>query len=242
MNKEYIYKDGKVLVIDENNKKREIPYTDNIDDILIKENIIEEIEIKIKELEDSKNNFQYNYSKLATYYPFITCMFMLLTFPIIGISFDFSIKLNLIYTLITGGIFIPFGALLSYVSHKDQMEYIKIQNGRENELEFLKNRLLKEKEKLEELNNNKTNNKEKKDTYSSKVDSIEELKKLRSYINLYYDLGYNEKKYYNYYGQGKLNNKLKKEYSEQGIKLANEYFEEKGPVLKIIYRKKDNGR
>ena len=81
-------------------------------------------------------------------------------------------------------------------------------------------------------------NKEKKDTYSSKVDSIEELKKLRSYINLYYDLGYNEKKYYNYYGQGKLNNKLKKEYSEQGIKLANEYFEEKGPVLKIIYRKK----
>ena len=213
MNKEYIYKDGKVLIIDENNKKREMPYTDNIDDILIKENVIEELETKIKELEDSKTNFDYSYSKLVTYYPFITCMLILLTFPIIGISLDFPIKLNLIYTLITSSFFIPFGALLSYVSHKNQMEYIKIQNGRENELEYLKNRLLKEKEKLEELNNNK-NNTLKKESYSSKVDSIEELKKIRSYINLYYDLGYNEKKYYNYYEQGILNTKLKNEYSK----------------------------
>ena len=48
MNKGYVYKDGKVLIIDENVKQKETEYYDNLDEILIKENLIEEMK-KIKE-------------------------------------------------------------------------------------------------------------------------------------------------------------------------------------------------
>ncbi len=43
MNKGYVYKDGKVLIIDENGKQKETEYYDNLDEILIKENLIEEM-------------------------------------------------------------------------------------------------------------------------------------------------------------------------------------------------------
>ena len=54
----------------------------------------------------------------------------------------------------------------------------------------------------------------------------------------YYDLGYNEQKYFKYYQQGKLDNHLSKFTNETGIELANEHFEEKGPTLVKTRNKK----
>ena len=64
-----------------------------------------------------------------------------------------------------------------------------------------------------------------------KVDDIEELKQLKNMLLLYYDLGFNPKKYYKLQKQGKLKERLAKKYSENEIKLVEQYLEEKGPTL-----------
>ena len=51
MNKEYTYIDGKVIISDENDKKTQSEYYDNLDKVLIQENLIETREGKIQELE-----------------------------------------------------------------------------------------------------------------------------------------------------------------------------------------------
>lgn len=51
MNKEYVYIDIKVIISDENDKKTQSEYYDNLDKVLIQENLIETMEGKIQELE-----------------------------------------------------------------------------------------------------------------------------------------------------------------------------------------------
>ena len=67
---------------------------------------------------------------------------------------------------------------------------------------------------------------------------MQQLKALRSYLDFYFDLGYNGEKYYQYFQEGQLDTKLQKYYTDTGIQLAKEYIEEKGPSL--VLRKKSN--
>lgn len=60
---------------------------------------------------------------------------------------------------------------------------------------------------------------------------MQQIKKLKNYLELYFDLGYNGEKYYKYYRQGQLDRKLLDYYNDTGIQLAKEYMEEKGPSL-----------
>ena len=53
MNKEYTYINGKVIISDENGNKTQSEYYDNLDEVLVKENIIETMEDKIEELKKS---------------------------------------------------------------------------------------------------------------------------------------------------------------------------------------------
>lgn len=48
MNKEYIYKDGKALIIDENDNQKTVDYYDNLDEVLVQEDLIEALEEEIK--------------------------------------------------------------------------------------------------------------------------------------------------------------------------------------------------
>ena len=59
-------------------------------------------------------------------------------------------------------------------------------------------------------------------------------------MNLLFDLGYNENKYYKYYEKGKLDKKLGKYYDEKEMEVTKEYFEEKGPTLVKRKNKKHN--
>ena len=108
---------------------------------------------------------------------------------------------------------------------------IKNEKGINSEIKFLEKQIIKEKEHLESLKQEKTKNNEETDFRTVKVDDLEELKALRSNLSLYYDLGYNDKKYYKYYQKGQLDKKLSRYYNSTGINLANEYLEEKGPQL-----------
>ena len=69
---------------------------------------------------------------------------------------------------------------------------------------------------------------EKSETYFYKKEfcNLELLRKLRNYLNLYYDCGYNREKYQKYLEQGKLDKKLRRYYNEHGIELIKENLEE----------------
>ena len=56
MNNRYVYKDGKAFIINDNEETEERDYFDNLDEVLVKENLIEIIEKKIKELEKETGN------------------------------------------------------------------------------------------------------------------------------------------------------------------------------------------
>ena len=131
------------------------------------------------------------------------------------------------------------GLASSFCLHSLAQNFIKDQKGTESELESLRKETKKQKEHLEELRQNKTNNKDikDKDDFSfSKVNDIKILKALRTYLNFYYDLGYNEKKYLKYYQKGILQEKLGKHYNHSDLisQWAQEYFETKNDKEKTI--------
>ena len=57
MNKNYIYMHGKAIINDEMGNQTSIEYYDNLDQVLVKENIIETMEKRIKELENESKNY-----------------------------------------------------------------------------------------------------------------------------------------------------------------------------------------
>lgn len=126
---------------------------------------------------------------------------------------------------------IPFGALAEicqYIIYKDS---IKKGNAINSELDFLRKEIENRKEHLEKLKQEKVRNNENTDFRTVKVNDLQYLESLKSYLNLYSDLGYNYEKYYRFYQEGQLDQKLEKLYSVKNIQLAKEYFKEKGPTL-----------
>ena len=103
----------------------------------------------------------------------------------------------------------------------------KTKKGLENQLDFLNNDIEKQKDLLEELKKKKINSNELKNGFHLvRVNDKNILAELRNYLNLYYDCGYNNKKYYKYYKKGKLKNKLSKYYNESEIVMIEDYFKE----------------
>ena len=68
-------------------------------------------------------------------------------------------------------------------------------------------------------------------------DDLSYLADDEAYASLYYDLLFNWHKYYQYYLDGTLEEKLKKIYNPEDIKLASLFLEEKG---KSLTRSKNN--
>ena len=93
----------------------------------------------------------------------------------------------------------------------------------------MKKILYEEKERLIELKNTKTNNG---NNLFKKLESIpiiepEDVKILTEHLELYYDCGYNEKKYLKLYKKGKLSDRLKYKYNDYGIDLVKKYIEDR---------------
>lgn len=257
MNKEYIYKDGKALVIDEDNNQKTIDYYDNLDKVLIQEDLIEAMEEEIKKLEKEVSQYKKD-SKFSRFiwvwYPFLLFAFgPLIMFPIMGNFFGVTDLINTslfgemsagtYLGLIAAPIFAIPGALLTMSLHSKEKRLDKDQKGKETQLEYLKRGLVEERENLEQLKLDKTNSKQTEDFYISMVDSKEMLEGLKNFLNFYYNVGYNEKKYFKYFQQGKLDKYLGKITNDLGIQFANEYFEEKGAVLakkRVLSKNKDN--
>lgn len=236
MNKEYTYIDGKVIIVDENNNKKKEDYYDNLNDVLIQENVIETMENKYQELIKLNPHEQYMPNALITY------IFM----TIVGIpslccttKMDDKIKeilnqINLPMKLepaILLGLFTT-GVGLSYLLCDKSINYMqgKKNDGIASQIEFLQDQIPVEKEALEKLKSIRTKEKENTNFRTVTIDDSERLNVLKSYLDLYFELGYHGNKYYRYYQQNKLDRKLQKTFTEEGIQLAKEYLEEKGPI------------
>ena len=103
MNKEYVYSNGKVLVRDEIDNTKIMNYSDNIDEVLVQENIIEELEKRKQKL---KKNMRYFVKKPSITKSFLSAIMMTLIFliSVFGISRFFGmneIMTNSVFGLIT---------------------------------------------------------------------------------------------------------------------------------------------
>lgn len=243
MNKEYIYVNGKIVVLNEEGMRTPIEYSDNLDDILVSENLIEEMESKQQELESNlkvevaskKNNKMMAVMILAVF-----SLGSLIIPNLLTTAFGINEIIETIFgsmTFLTAmtismvPLFTFVGLLISSLPFTNYLISKKTINGLNSEIEFLSKRLSKEKERLINLQNEKGKNKEEKIKQidsSMKVSDKEALEELKSYLQLYYDCGYNGEKYSRYYMKGKLHNKLSRNYTDLGVRIIEEQIEEKG--------------
>ena len=241
MNKEYIYIQGKVIVKDENGTQTSLEYYDNLDKVLIQENLIESMEDKIsyleKESQDYKKYDNKHYIPIALPFSiFMTTIGVPAFNSWLSNTDNLCTSVNTIFgtmneSVLYSFLFFPLATLIDFEMYRDYKKSIKKEKGINNELEFLKKQLVIEKENLDGLKKDKTRNRENEEFRVVKVDDLEILKILESWLNLYYDLGYDGEKYYKYYLQGKLDDKLGEYYNKTGINAAKRYLEEKGPTL-----------
>ena len=245
MNKEYTYIDGKVILRDDNGNQTLTEYYDNLDDVLIQENLIETME---NEIEKSNNKYlelsnetkgckKTNLTKkvilphailtiIALFIPAI--LELLIPVPLSStIIPNFKVWLTAFSFVLTQMLVTPM-TLQNYSSYN---ESLKKKNGIQTELKHLNEQLMKEKQKLQSLIENKTKQKENKEFRVVKVNDLEQLKELRNNIAFYYDLGYNQEKFYKYFERDNLDKKLNSYYTEEGVKEAKEYIESTAPQL-----------
>ena len=245
MNKECIYTEGKVVVIDENYNHRIVNNSDKLEEILVQENIIETMEKRIKELESKLNN-----GKKNKYFPVITFSVIstLILFNLISPYFMGGVMTDTIFGSINVALFSScVAAIFTFplaigIDCEVYSQYKKKNNklqGNSLECEYLKKQIWIEKEKLEELRKEQSLTSDTQELKSEKVDDLKRLIELRYKLSLYNSLGYNMDKYYRYYHAGKLEEKLSGQYDESSINEIMEYFETKDsyPVKKKCRKK-----
>ncbi len=203
MNKEYIYIDGKVIICDENNKKTLSGYYDNLDEVLAQENLIEMMEKKIQELEKERTSYKKNSHKhyvpviLPTSVLMSTLGTMLLEYLLIGPD-AFTTSVDTIFGTMSNAMSlcipvsictVPVAALFEHIIYSSYKSSIKYEKGINSQLDFLKNQIEKEKEKLKRLEQDKSREKESKEFRTVKVNDSQKLDTLNDNLNYYYDLG-----------------------------------------------------
>ena len=236
MNKEYIYNGGNVTVIDENGSARPVEYSNNLEEILIQENLIEEMEKRIKKLGNvNVNNKRY----IPNFVPaiFLAMVIAKMVIPSIGLDEVINtvfgtMNLSTIATLGVGIWMLPLAIFLDTVVYYQEKQKRKENRAKSAEYEYLQKELKIQKDKLDELNKNKTIINREDGFRVEKVNDSDALNELKGCLTLYSDLGYNTEKYYKLLKKGKLDKALvKKGYADLACECAKEYIEGKGRVL-----------
>ena len=256
MNKEYLYINGKCIIYDQNGAILEDDgkialrkYTDNLDEILIQENMIESLENELVETEHEiekrkklvKSNKNMMWFDAIAFGSMPLILQYLLRF-LVGKEVLIEIMTNgdivntilkaLIISLTTifGGAFF-LSNYNAYKTHKKKLE------GNESKKEAIEKSLEKAKQKLEELNKTQKPSKLDEEMSSNKVNYLNRLRKLRNDLDVYYGCGYNKEKFERYLKSGKLERKLSKKYTLEEIELIKEYLEQSKSDKKLTLSK-----
>ena len=228
-----MYVDGKEVISSTSGKQTLVDYYDNLDEVLVQENVIESMEKRIQYLGGETNRLS-NFSK-KKFSLLKKLGLVLLENLIIGctlflnyatlVSSNCVLKFVLAFTCCFPYLLINFGICVcfDYTSEKkDLKSFIK-------ELDYLNKQIVMEEVKLVNLKKDMKKSKEDKEISITKVNDVERLKELKSYLKI----ASNEEKYYKYYQKGKLEEKLAKDENctDFDIEIAKNYFEKKGPCL-----------
>ena len=249
MNIEFTHINNKAFISDENGNKKVVPYYDNLYNVLSKENMIELIE---KEIEETyKNKKELGYAP-KHYIPVCvpTCLaagcILPLLFKLTGVtpdaaaiqtSFGTFADTDLICLSVAVAT-LPLFSIYDILFYKKYKNVKKASNANEIEIEYLKRELISLKEEIEVLKNDTTNSIIQKEDEWRNINVVGNpfvKEYINNLVNLYYNLGYDEKKLYRYY----LNGKLNKIFEGNNLELAKNYFKEKGPVLSKKYKNKE---
>ena len=250
MNKKVIYYDGKVVVEDEDGEKRPIEYSDNYDDVLVKENVIEVTENIICCLENMSDDMdEKSFNKISSIVPFIVGTFG----PTAVLTLDNMLSgrsnLDIIETTLgpmstnkliisLTSIFAPISLAMSLSCYKCSINYDKNKIGEQFALQHLREYLETLKSELEVMKKEKTVSTACEGFKVYEVDDEKELDNLYRYRDLYYTLGYNGKKYYRYYERHQcLPKELERSYSEEERQIMFDYLKKEGPTLVKTERK-----
>lgn len=236
MNKECIYINGNVLVEDENGRKKEMEYSDNIEEVLLQENLIEAMENESKKITEEKEKLGLKINTKTNYFFRITfILFSIISAIAVPQMFFKADLVNTIFGIFQlkdiATIFLVVIATIfnigDIISEKIAKELIKKEyNAVLCELKYVNNQLLKEKEKLEKLNFVKEKNNIPEGFKISKITDKNLLEQIKKYLRIYYSIGYNSEKYKNYLEDGILAEKIKEEYREIETEEVLDYLQE----------------
>ena len=167
MNKEFVILDDKVVVSDDKGSLKELDNYDNITEILKEENIIEGIEEKIKKLNMCDENLKPIKGEVKKYIKMFLIPVLILLGSEITTRYIFHAPVPTVeiaignlstpvamagFIAFWGGVFCGAVVLKQYLDNKD---IYKRKNGYRKSIEYLNERLVTEKEELNELNNQK---------------------------------------------------------------------------------------
>ena len=238
MNMEYYHNYKIVKVRDENGNEREIEYTDNIKDILTCENVIEQAGIEVSKIQKWLNNHEPEktnslwFKTMPIYMPIVVGGITYAASPLV-VGDNNDLKSIFVISSVCGMTVIS--GLASIINSFGNIVSVKEYSGKKAELYAIMEIFKDSIERLEKLNNKKTNVA---DDYKSNDIILEKLNPdftlewLEYYEYLFNSIGYNERKYIKYYNKGILDSKLSQKYNEDDVELAKEYIEDRAKRLR----------
>lgn len=234
MKNEYLFKDGKIIVTDDRLGQIEYEYHDEIDKELITENIIERIQISLESAKYALGHqeaiMMKKYNNKKKYLRYIL-NFLISTIITGGVGL--LIFGNVIATIV----FVVLGAMIGTTLNQGESEGCDKVKSKINALIVqigeLNNKLIDEKQKLNQIRVSKKVSREKQiDDIDFKKSNQFNLNKLLKLENVWCHVGYNIKDYYNYEQKGVLRNVLHDEYTHSGeLDEVERITKSYGPIL-----------
>ena len=189
MNKEVTYDGNKVIVTDEYGNIRKLEYSDNIEDILQQENIIEDLEDTKKALattiEENKNSLnlaRIHYKYSSRLFAIVDIIITLIIFTVLklnslvtGVAVNlFNLSAPVVFSLITLGTSTGITELVKYFVRSDINALENDIRGAEAQQDFIMEELIEQRRNLRNLKNVKSSKKI--NNNDSKTISLEENK------------------------------------------------------------------
>lgn len=239
MNEKYLVHKDEAIVFDENEKATVMPNYNNLEDILKKENLIEEIEYEIERVKNIMENIEILGLKKKKNFAGLICFGLCTLLCIVltaGNAYEQpELNRNLMEIMSSNAyIIMPMACITLVASPFIHFIYMRADpqkefNGYKCKLNFLNDKLSKEKEELAKLKQNsrlKDDDKTPVKVTTIRKD-IDELLSLKHALISCYDIGYDLDKYYEYLEDETLDERIKgMGLEDSGAQLIKKFISE----------------